>query len=632
MSSDRRTEPGDSAPRERRVVIVGAGPAGLTAAYQLTKAGVPSVVLEKDGVVGGISRTVHHDGYHFDIGGHRFFTKVRAVEDLWREVLAPEDFLERGRMSRIYYRKKFFDYPLRASNALFGLGPWSSLLVLLSYLKAKLFPIRDERSFADWVSNRFGRRLFETFFESYTEKVWGIPCTRLSAEWAAQRIRGLSLFTAVKNALLSRNSTDVRDKSAVIKTLIDSFHYPRRGPGMMWETVADRIRERGCDLRLAADVDRVYHENGRVVAVGVTRHGRTERIEGSDFVSTMPIRELVAKLDPAPPDEIRAAASKLSYRDFITVALIVDNPAVFPDNWIYIHDPDVKVGRVQNFKAWSPDMVPHPGKSCVGLEYFCFEGDGMWTSPDENLIAMAKREMEQLGLVRAAEVEDAVVVRMPKAYPVYDDEYALALVEIRRYLAGLPNLQLVGRNGMHKYNNQDHSMLTAMLAVENILGASHDVWSVNVDQEYHEEVTEEQAARRAELEALAATQPRVPVALGEPGAVRAALRQAFARLHKAALGVALGTVGGLYLWLATAWLLVRGGDNVGANLRLLGQYLVGFDVTWSGAFIGLAYGFFWGFLLGWMIAYLRNVSLGLYVQFVRSRAEVETLRNFLNYI
>jgi protoporphyrinogen oxidase len=618
---------------EHRVVIVGAGPAGLTAAYQLGKAGVPSVVLEKDETVGGLSRTARHGGYHFDIGGHRFFTKVKAVDDFWHEVLPAEDFLTRGRMSRIYYNKKFFDYPLRAANALFGLGPWTSFMVLLSYLKSRLFPVKDERSFADWVSNRFGMRLYRIFFETYTEKVWGIPCSELSAEWAAQRIKGLSLLTAVKNALLPQRPTG--DKSAVIKTLIDSFEYPRRGPGMMWETVAERIQAAGSEVKTGADAVRVLHENGRVTAIEVAGNGRTERVTGSHFISTMPVRELVHKLDPPPPPEILAAADKLNYRDFLTVALIVDNPDLFPDNWIYIHDPDVKVGRVQNFKNWSPEMVPDPRKSCVGLEYFCFEGDGLWTMPDDELVKLGAREMEQLGLLRAADVEDGAVVRMAKAYPVYDGVYAGALAQIRSWLEGLPNLQLVGRNGMHKYNNQDHSMLTAMLAAENILGAKHDVWSVNVDQEYQEEITREEAERRAiEAKALEATQPRVPVPLGAPVAdpLREVIRYAFARLHKAALGTALGTVGALYVLATTAWVLWRGGPTLEMYLGLLSQYLIGYSVSWTGALIGAGYGFAWGFALGWLIAYLRNLSLGIYVAWIHRRAEAARLGNFFDYI
>jgi protoporphyrinogen oxidase len=497
----------------KRVVIVGAGPAGLTAAYELCKLGVPAVVLEKDSVVGGISRTAHYKGYHFDIGGHRFFTKVKAVEDMWREVLPAAQFLRRERLSRIYYNKRFFFYPLRPSNALFGLGLWNSLRVVSSYLKAQTFPVMPEETLDRWVSNRFGQRLFEIFFKTYTEKVWGIPCSEIMAEWAAQRIKGLSLFTAVKNALLPQGGGD---RSAVIKTLIDAFDYPERGPGMMWERVTEIVQNKGVEVRLGQDVERLHWERGRVLAADVRGSSGTHRVDGTHFISSMPIRELVQKLHPAPPPEVLQAGASLSYRDFLTVALIVDQPDLFPDNWIYIHDPDVKVGRIQNFKNWSPHMVPDPAKTCLGLEYFCFEGDGLWATSDEALVDLGRREIEALGLARAKDVVDGTVVRMPKAYPVYDGQYAAALRTVRAFLPALPNLQLVGRNGMHRYNNQDHSMLTAMLAVRNIQGASHDLWQVNTEEEYHEEMTTKDQDRQ-DLARLATTQPRVPVRKSRDG-------------------------------------------------------------------------------------------------------------------
>ena len=494
-------------PARKRVVIVGGGPAGLTAAFELCKAGVASVVLEKDAVVGGLSRTVHYKGYHFDIGGHRFFTKVKAVEDMWHEVLPEGKLLRRPRLSRIYYNKKFFHYPLRAANTLFGLGIWNSFLIALSYGAARLFPEKNETTFEQWVTNRFGWRLYETFFKTYTEKVWGIPCSEIMAEWAAQRIKGLSLLSAVKNALIKPTSTNKKD---VIKTLIDEFEYPERGPGMMWERVAEIIESKGAHLELGAPVVAIRWAPGRVTAVDVDLRGRREVIEGSDFITSMPIQELIEKMAPQPPADVLAAARDLHYRDFLTVALVVNRADVFPDNWIYIHDQDVKVGRIQNFKNWSPHMVPDHGKTCLGLEYFCFEGDGLWTMADDELIALGTRELQALGLVSSRDVEDGAVVRMQKAYPVYDGGYGRALGVIRGFLGGLENLQLVGRNGMHKYNNQDHSMLTAMLAAKNLLGASYDLWKVNVDQEYHEDVSDRSTGLDDEFAALAATQPRVP--------------------------------------------------------------------------------------------------------------------------
>jgi protoporphyrinogen oxidase len=483
------------------VVIIGAGPAGLTAAYELSKAGVRSVVLEKDSVVGGIARTVHHNGYGFDIGGHRFFTKVKPVEDMWHEVMA-EDFLLRKRLSRIYYAKKFFHYPLQPADALRKLGLWNATRILGSFLKAQILPVRPEHNFEDWVINRFGRRLYEIFFKTYTEKVWGMPCTEISAEWPAQRIKGLSLFSALRAALTKKTQ-----KKDVIKTLIDSFHYPRKGPGQMWERVAGIVSAKGNRVLMNAKTVSILWSD-RVTGLRVQIEDRTELIQGGEFISSMPIRELVKCFDPPAPREVQTAAACLNYRDFLTVALVL-NRDVFPDNWIYIHEPSVKLGRIQNFKNWSPDMVPDPTKTCLGLEYFCHEGDGLWTMSDQDLIELGKKELQVLGFAQPSDVVDGAVVRMPKAYPVYDDAYKDAVNIIRGFVEGLGNLQLVGRNGMHKYNNQDHSMLTAMLAAHNILGASYDLWAVNVDDDYHEEL----AGERKELEyykQLAVTQPRVP--------------------------------------------------------------------------------------------------------------------------
>jgi protoporphyrinogen oxidase len=490
----------------RKVVIIGGGPAGLTAAYQLVKAGVPSVVLEKDSILGGISRTEEYKGFLFDIGGHRFFTKVQVVEDMWQEVMG-EDFLRRPRLSRIYYNKRFFYYPLRPKNALLGLGLWNSILVLLSYIRAQLTRGGPEDTFDQWVTNRFGKRLFNIFFKTYTEKVWGIPCSEISAEWAAQRIKNLSLVTALRNALLQGQSTD---KSKMVTTLIDSFDYPKRGPGMMWERVAEIVDRSGGDVRLNSDVVRLSWSDNKIDSVEIAEDAERETFPGTHFISSMPIRELVQKLSPAAPKEVQKAATSLNYRDFITVALIVNKPELFEDNWIYIHDPDVKVGRIQNFKNWSPHMVPDADKTCLGLEYFCFEGDGLWTMADGDLVDLGTRELHRLGLVDPADVEDGAVVRMPKAYPVYDSTYRTSLRIVRGFLQSLENLQLVGRNGMHRYNNQDHAMLTAMLAVENILGADYDLWEVNVEEEYHEQASEEEKNKLAEYRLLASTQPRVP--------------------------------------------------------------------------------------------------------------------------
>ncbi|HEX8141209.1 MAG TPA: NAD(P)/FAD-dependent oxidoreductase [Pyrinomonadaceae bacterium] len=490
-------------PDEKRVIIIGGGPAGLTAAYELCKANVASVVLEKDSIMGGLSRTVSYKGYHFDIGGHRFFTKVKAVDDLWREVLPNGDFLRRKRLSRIYYNNRFLHYPLRFSSALFHIGLLNALLILASYLRAQLFPRKHVETFEHWVTNRFGRRFYQLFFKTYTEKVWGIPCAEITADWAAQRIKDLSLASTLRNLLFKQRE---KNKGTIIKTLIEEFDYPRRGPGMMWERMGALVAERGGTVRLKTRLQSIEWSAGRVERIIVNSDGKREAVNGSHFISSMPISELVRSLDPPAPSAVQTAAEKLNYRDFITVVLIVNRSDIFPDNWIYIHDPDVKMGRIQNFKNWSPYMVADPAKTCLGLEYFCFEGDRLWMMSDAELIELGKLEIEKVCLVKATEVEDGVVVRVPKAYPVYDHTYKQSLTVIRSFLSPLENLQLVGRNGMHKYNNQDHSMLTAMLAVKNILGASYDLWEVNTEQEHIEEAGEE--ARQYKL--LASTQPPVP--------------------------------------------------------------------------------------------------------------------------
>ncbi len=488
---------------DARVVIIGAGPAGLTAAYELSKSGLRSVVLEKDGVVGGLSRTAEYKGYLFDIGGHRFFTKVSLVDRMWREVLGA-DFITRPRLSRIFYNSRFFQYPLEPMNALRGLGILESVRCGLSYAKAKLAPEKPEDDFETWVSNRFGKRLYNTFFKTYTEKVWGIPCREIRAEWAAQRIRGLSLASVLWNALRPRRK---QDKQQVIRTLIHEFEYPRRGPGMMWQKTAELVQSGGSRIVFHAPVEKICWEPGRVA--GIRAGGQV--FTGDHFISSMPIRELIERLDPAPPEYLRRAVDDFRYRDFLTAAVMVRGTNLFPDNWIYVHDPSVKVGRIQNYNNWSPEMVPEPGMTCLGLEYFCFEGDGLWTTPDAELIALAKRELAALGLVTGAEIVDGTVVRMEKAYPIYDGSYKRGLDAVRRFLATVANLQLVGRNGMHRYNNQDHSMLTAMLAVRNILGARYDLWQVNVEADYHEEGSE---LTEDQVRAMDASQPSVPERIG----------------------------------------------------------------------------------------------------------------------
>lgn len=471
-----------------QVVCIGGGPAGLTAAYLLSKKNKVVTVLEADPVyVGGISRTARYKGFYFDIGGHRFFSKSKEVEDFWDEILEG-DFLDRPRKSRIFYKQKFFSYPLKAFEALFKLGILESILSVLSYMKAKMFPTPNPTNVEDWVSNQFGKRLYRTFFKTYTEKVWGMKCKEISADWAAQRIKGLSLTSAVMNAILPKRKP--KNKGEVIKTLIDSFRYPRKGPGMMWETCAKKIQGMGNKIEMGAFVNALdYNSNTKKWTITYKQNSETSTIECDHVISTAPMKELVNSMTPKVKPEALNAANKLRYRDFLTVSLVLNDKSIFDDNWIYIHDPQVKVGRIQNFKSWSPEMIPDPKLTCYGLEYFCFEGDNLWDSPDETLIALAKKELSYLGLADQKDILDGCVVRQKKAYPVYDDEYQTHVETIRKELTqNYPNLHLVGRNGMHKYNNQDHAMMTAMLTVENILEGrlAYNVWAVNEDAEYHE--------------------------------------------------------------------------------------------------------------------------------------------------
>jgi protoporphyrinogen oxidase len=472
------------------VAIIGAGPAGLTAAYLLTKAGHSVIVIEKDPTyVGGISRTVEHNGFRFDIGGHRFFSKSKEVVDLWNEIL-PNDFIQRPRMSRIFYDGKFYSYPLRGFEALRNLGIWRSTCCMASYAYAQLFPNKDVKSFQDWTINQFGQQLFNIFFKTYTEKVWGMPCDEMSADWAAQRIKGLSLGGAVLDGLKRSLGLNKRPNDGMeTKTLLETFRYPRKGPGMMWEAARDFVVGKGNRVLMSHALQQLSFDaklqRWRVAATNAD--GKSVIIKARHVISSAPIRELVGRIHPLPQSMPRAF--DLKYRDFLTVALMIRSKDIFPDNWIYIHDSKVKVGRIQNFRSWSPEMVPDPSLACVGLEYFCFEGDGLWASKDEELIELAKKEMAILGLCDPADVEGGAVVRQEKAYPVYDDQYRDNVEAIREELeTAYPTLHLVGRNGMHRYNNQDHAMMTAMLSVRNILAGrrAYDIWAVNEDAEYHE--------------------------------------------------------------------------------------------------------------------------------------------------
>jgi len=490
------------------VFIIGAGPAGLTAAYLLTKQGVATTVIERDPTyVGGISRTASYKNFLFDIGGHRFFSKSQEVMALWKEIL-PEDFIERPRLSRIYYNGTYFSYPLKAFEALNNLGYMESAWCVLSYLQAQAFPHEKPTSFHDWVANQFGERLFSIFFKTYTEKVWGMSCDEISADWAAQRIKGLDLWSAMANAL-RRSIAPVKSatrSSSQVKSLIESFQYPRKGPGMLWEAAARHVLARGGRIQMGTRLESLrWNEKSRLWTItAVAADGHWSCHTARHVISSAPIPELIDSIKPVPV--AKAAAERLRYRDFLTVALVVDKPDLFPDNWIYVHEPKVKVGRIQNFRSWSPEMVPDGNLACLGLEYFCFEGDGLWTASDAELIALASRELAVIGLVEPDQVKDGCVVRQSKAYPVYDEGYKANVEAIRSELAKkYPTLHLVGRNGMHKYNNQDHAMMTSMLTVKNILANAplYDAWNVNEDAEYHE-------ADKAEVEATLKSERLVP--------------------------------------------------------------------------------------------------------------------------
>ena len=463
----------------RPYVVIGGGPAGLSAGYLLAKEGKKVIVFEAEDQVGGIAKTVvDPEGFRFDLGGHRFFTKSKEVNDLWLEIMGDE-FLMRPRMSRIFWRGKYLDYPLSGMDVVRKLGPWELTLCGLSYLRASLKRKGDEENLEQWVTNRFGWRLYSHFFKGYTEKVWGVSTTELRAEWAAQRIKGLSFWSAAKAAFFGNKGE--------IKSLIDKFQYPRYGPGQMWEMMTERIEELGGEVRLETPVTKIEMDGERVVAV----HAGGERIEPAYTISSLPLRATVGIAEPAPPKAVIEAAQGLRYRDFLTVSLVLDGKDLFPDNWIYIHEDGVEVGRIQNFRSWSPWMVPDPDAACVGMEYFCFKGDHLWNMADEDLVALASEELEKLGLARREQVRRGYVVRVPLAYPMYDETYAERVASIRSWLDPLQGFQQVGRNGLHRYNNSDHSMLSAMRAVDNALHATgHDIWSVNVESVYHETQTD----------------------------------------------------------------------------------------------------------------------------------------------
>lgn len=584
------------------IVVIGAGPAGLTAAYECTLRNKKPIILDQGDTVGGMARTESYNGYHFDIGGHRFFTKNETIRQLWENIMG-EDFLKVQRLSRIYYKDRFFSYPLSIMNALSNLGVIESFLIFLSYISAQIKTGAKDETFEQWITNRFGRRLFETFFKTYTEKVWGIPCSEIRADWAAQRIKGLSLITAISNALLGVKNA---------KSLINTFDYPVEGPGMMWQRLVEEIQSLDGQVQLNSKVIRIEHNRRRIQKVFCKNGDKVIEFPAEQLLSSIPINQFVYLLSPDAPHEIFNAAQKLKHRSFIIVGLIINKADLFPDQWIYIHSPDVHVGRIQNFKNWSAAMVPEPHTTSIGMEYFCDKDDDLWKLTDRELADIAMSELSFLGLADSKDVMDFYVVRQPYAYPIYDEIYQENLGIIRKYLNSFENLQTMGRNGMHRYNNMDHSMLTGMLAAKNVFGAAHNLWEVNEEEAYLEE----------DIKDREVTLPLSEELVG----------RIFARMDKLAFGVSVGTVTGLMFFVSTLWLILKGGTVIGPNLMLLAQYFKGFTVTISGAFIAMAYGFCWGMLLGWLTAYLRNLFLALYLLHIKMKSGLRSMREFLECI
>lgn len=601
------------------IVIIGAGPAGLTAAYELSKFETKTIILESDKQVGGISRTETYNEFRFDIGGHRFFSKVPYINRIWQDILGP-DFVQCRRLSRIHYRGHFYDYPLRPINAVMGLGPVESLKIGVDYARAKIFPHKGETNFEQWVTNRFGARLYHIFFKTYTEKVWGLPCNEISSEWAAQRIKNLSLRQALYNALMANINGPEKE---IITTLIDQFHYPKLGPGMMWERCSDILESKGHEIQLNEHVTCINHSDGKVSSV-VTKNpnGQVQNLYGENYISSMPLRDLVRSMNPSPPQNVMDAANALRYRDYLTVVLIVEEEDVFPDNWIYIHTPEVKMGRIQNYKNWSSVMVPDPSKTALGLEYFLWETDEEWQWDNEHLIDLGIRESEQIGFVQRGDVVDGTVVRVKKAYPVYDRHYQESVKTIREYLATFSNLQTIGRNGLHRYNNQDHSMLTGIYAARNIEGGTFDVWSVNTEKDFHEQGT--------------TTQPLESVHAG-PSSKDDQLRDRisdeieflFHNIDPVALGISIASTGAMLLFLATAILIIKDGGTAGATLSLLNNFLPGYAIHWGGALIGSIVTAIYGFIVGALTASLWNRGMSFFRRRVEKKLQAQKRKQIL---
>ncbi len=500
--------------KPKTAIIIGAGPAGLTAALELLeKTDVKPIVLEMSEKIGGISRTEVYKGNRIDIGGHRFFSKSERVMDWWQKILPiePQDqpdqqkknrMLVRSRLSRIYFLRKFFDYPVSLNTStITNLGLWRICKIGFSYLVVRIKPIRKEKSLEDFFINRFGKELYKTFFRDYTAKVWGVSCTMIKPEWGAQRIKGISITKVIKHALSKINANDIRQKKTET-SLISRFLYPKYGPGQMWEEVARIVQQKGGVIKMhqkVVGITTISDSQIETVKIIDSKTGATEILKGDYFFSTMPIKDLVIAWQSEMPKEIKQIGKGLQYRDFLTVGLLLKKLKVknqdgtkIKDNWIYVQEPDVKVGRIQIFNNWSPYLVKDENTVWIGLEYFCNEGDDLWSMTDEKLKELAKVEMSKIDIIEQTDVLDAVVIKTPKAYPAYFGNYD-SLPKVKDYLDGYENLFLIGRNGMHRYNNQDHSMLSAMTAVENVISGRKDkqnIWDVNTETEYHEEGSE----------------------------------------------------------------------------------------------------------------------------------------------
>ncbi len=464
------------------VAVIGAGPAGLSAAFVLSENNKSTVVLEMSDQVGGISRTIERDGFRFDIGGHRFFTKDEEIDRFFKGILGDEAIWV-SRSSQIYYDGKWVDYPLKPASAIFGMGVGTTAKCLADYGSVKVrnvFSKPEIVSFQDWISNEFGHELFKLFFKNYTEKVWGIDCSQIEAEWAAQRIKGLSLRVAVKDAIFPQ-------KNGKVATLIDKFLYPRLGIGRISERLAEDVEGLGNEVRMRSRVTAVNHDGGHISSVDVESGQGAYKLEVGQLCSSMPLTELVLAMRPQAPADVVEAALGLRYRDLVTVNLMIDKPQVTDQTWIYIHDPSFKLGRIHEPRNWSPAMAPE-GKSSIVAEYFCFEGGDIWNMEDQALIDLTVDDLgRRLGFLKPEDVIGAFVVRVPKAYPMYELGYKVPLQKIRDYIDGFDNLEIIGRYGTYKYNNMDHSMKTGILAARNLLGESHIVWNVNAEKEYHEE-------------------------------------------------------------------------------------------------------------------------------------------------